>query len=131
MTVLGVVGMYIFQSFVSFFPAFLQECHGLTTGGASAATGAAFVLIAAVLPLVGRAGDAFGHDYFLVGPFLVTAAGFGLVRTTFVLVGSVGNAATGFLAEIGGWPLAVGVLIALLCVAAALVVGNRLLGVGL
>ena len=33
--------------------------------------------------------------------------------------------------EIGGWPLAVGVLIALLCVAAALVVGNRLLGFGL
>jgi len=177
MTVLGVVGMYIFQSFVSFFPAFLQEYHGLSTEGASLATGVAFVLIAAVLPLVGRAGDAFGHDYFLVGPFLVTAAGFGtllvpsglpavgagvllvgvgltwggvlqsrfmrefaadergtgfgLVRTTFVLVGSVGNAATGFLADLGGWPLAVGVMVALLCVAAALVVGNRLLGLGL
>jgi hypothetical protein len=57
--------------------------------------------------------------------------GFGLVRTTFVLLGSVGSAATGFLADTGGWPLAIGVLIALLALAAALVVGNRLLGLGL
>ena len=177
MTLLGVIGMYIFQAFVSFFPAFLQEYHGLSTEGASFATGIAFLLIALVLPLVGRAGDSYGHDRFLVAPFLVTAAGFGtllvpggravlgagvllvgvgltwggvlqsrfmrefaddergtgfgLVRTTFVLLGSVGSAATGFLADTGGWPLAIGVLIGLLALAAALVVGNRLLGLGL
>ncbi|MFT4922275.1 MAG: YNFM family putative membrane transporter [Haloarculaceae archaeon] len=177
MTVLGVIGMYVFQSFVSFFPAFLQEYHGLSTGEASLGAGVAFVLIAAVLPLVGRAGDAYGLDYFLLVPFLVTAAGFGillvpgsllvlgvgvvlvgvgltwggviqsrfmrefaddergtgfgLVRTTFVLLGSIGNAATGFIAELGGWPIAIGVLVCLLVVAAAMVVGNRVLGVGL
>ncbi len=176
-TLLGVLGMYVFQAFVSFFPAFLQEYHGLSTEGSSFATGVAFVLIAAVLPLVGRAGDTVGRDIFLVVPFLVTAAGFatllvpvgrpaiaagvllvgvgltwggvlqsrfmlefaddergtgfGLVRTTFVLLGSVGSAATGFLADAGGWPLAVGVIVALLVLAAALVGGNRLLGLGL
>lgn len=176
-TLLGVLGMYVFQAFVSFFPAFLQEYHGLSTEGSSFATGVAFVLIAAVLPLVGRAGDTFGHDIFLALPFLVTAAGFatllvpagrpaiaagvllvgvgltwggvlqsrfmrefaddergtgfGLVRTTFVLLGSVGSAATGFLADTGGWPLAVGVIVVLLVLAAALVTGNRLLGFGL
>jgi uncharacterized protein YaaW (UPF0174 family) len=57
--------------------------------------------------------------------------GFGLVRTTFVLAGPVGNAATSVLADISGRPPAIGVLIALLCVAAAPVVGNRLLGLGL
>lgn len=177
MTVLGVIGMYTFQSFVSFFPTFLQEYHGLSTERASFATGVAFVLIAVMLPLVGRAGDRFGHDPLLVVPFLVTGAGFGtlllpagvaavtagvllvgvgltwggvfqsrfmlefddderatgfgLVRTTFVLLGSVGSASTGYLAEVGGWPLAIGVVVVLLVVAAGLVVGNRLLGVGL
>jgi MFS family permease len=177
MTVLGVIGMYVFQSFVSFFPTFLQEYHGLTTGAASLATGVAFVLIAVALPLMGRAGDAHGLDYFLVVPFLVTAAGFavllvpgglltvgvgvvlvgvgltwggviqsrfmrefaddergtgfGLVRTTFVFLGASGNVATGYLAEAGGWPVAVGVLVGLLGLAAGLVVGNRALGLGL
>ncbi len=176
-TLLGVLGMYVFQAFVSFFPAFLQEYHGLSTEGSSFATGVAFVLIATALPLVGRAGDSVGHDVFLVVPFLVTAAGFatllvpagrpaiaagvllvgvgltwggvlqsrfmrefaddergtgfGLVRTTFVLLGSVGSAATGFLAETGGWLLAVGVVVLLLVLAAALVAGNRLFGLGL
>jgi len=175
-TLVAVLGMYVFQAFVSFFPAFLQEYHGLTTQESSLATGVAFVLIAAVLPLVGRADDTFGHDIFLVVPLLVTAAGFatllipvgrpaiaagvllvgvgltwggviqsrfmrefdddergtgfGLVRTTFVLLGSVGSAATGYLAEASGWPLAIGVVVALLVLAALLVTGNRLLGFG-
>lgn len=176
-TLLGVLSMYVFQTFVSFFPAFLQEYHGLTTEGSSYATGVAFVLIAVTLPLVGRAGDAFGHDIFLLGPYLVTAAGFatllvpagllaiapgvllvgvgltwggvlqsrfmrefaddergtgfGLVRTTLVLLGSVGSAITGFLAETGGWPLAIGVIVALLVLAAGLVAGNWLFESGL
>jgi MFS family permease len=176
-TLLGILGMYVFQAFVSFFPAFLQEYHGLSTEGSSFATGVAFVLIAVSLPVVGRAGDTFGHDAFLFVPFLVTAAGFatllvpvgrpaiaggvllvgvgltwggvlqsrfmrefaddergtgfGLVRTTFVLLGSVGSAATGFLADTGGWPLAIGVIVVLLVLAAGLVTANRLLGLGL
>jgi MFS family permease len=176
-TLLGIVGMYTFQSFVSFFPTFLQEYHDLSTADASLATGVAFVLIAAVLPLVGWAGDTYGHDTWLLIPFLVTAAGFGsllipaglavvvggvglvgvgltwggviqsrfmlnfgdeergtgfgLVRTTFVLLGSVGNAVTGVLADVAGWPVAYGVVVCLLCLAAAMVAGNRLLGLGL
>ena len=176
-TVLGVVGMYVFQSFVSFFPTFLQEYHNLSRGRASFLTGLAFVLIAVGLPVVGHLADTYGHDYGLAIPFLVTGGGFavllgaggsgpllagvivvgagmtwggalqsrfmpefaadergtgfGLVRSAFVLLGSVGNAATGILAELGGWGLAYGLVVVLLVGAAALVVGNRLLGLGL
>lgn len=56
------------------------------------------------------------------------ATGFGLMRTAFVLLGSVGNVATGWLAANAGWPVAYGTLAGLLVVGAALVVGNHLLG---
>lgn len=75
-TALGVVGMFVFQSFVSFFPAFLQAHHGLSVSAASQATGVAFVLIAVTLPLVGRFADQVSVDAGLVIPFLVTAVGF-------------------------------------------------------
>lgn len=177
-TALSVAGMYVFQSFVSFFPTFLQEYHHLDRGTASLATGIAFLLIAAGLPLVGRAADRVDRDASLAVPFLVTAVGFGLlialprgsrwlwgaivlvgagmtwggaiqsrvmrefaphergtgfglVRTVFVLLGSVGNVATGVLAQAAGWPVAYGVLVGLLVVGATLVVGNRVLGLGL
>lgn len=177
LTAVGFVGMYVFQSFVSFFPTFLQEYHDLSVGRASLAAGVAFVLIAVSMPLVGRFADRYGHDYGLVGPFLVTAGGFslllvagsgpgiaagvglvglgltwggafqsrfmlefadderatgfGLARTTFVLLGSAGNVVTGTLASVAGWPAAIGVVVALLVLAAGLVAGNRLLGLGL
>jgi MFS family permease len=59
------------------------------------------------------------------------AAGFGLMRTAFVLLGSVGNVATGALAARAGWQVAYGVPVVLLAVAAAAVAGNRALGTGL
>lgn len=177
-TVIGVVGMYVFQAFVSFFPAFLQEHHHLTRGRAALLTGVAFVLIAVFLPLVGEAADRFDLDWALVVPLLVTAGGFallvlvtdavwfrwvgiglvgtgltwggaiqsrfmrqfgpgeggtgfGLVRTVFVLLGSVGNVATGVLADTAGWSAAYGLVATLLVLAAVLVAGNRLLGLGL
>ncbi len=177
-TVLGVIGMYVFQAFVSFFPAFLQEHHHLARGRAALLTGVAFVLIAVVMPFVGEAGDRVGLDWALVVPMLVTAGGFallvlvpvgvgprwagvglvgvgltwggaiqarfmrefgpaeggtgfGLVRTVFVLLGSVGNVTTGVLADVAGWPAAFGLVAGLLVVAAALVVTNRALGLGL
>jgi predicted MFS family arabinose efflux permease len=70
------LGMYVFQSFSSFFPAFLQEYHGFGEGEASLAFGLAFILIAVGLPLVGNAADRYGTRAGLVGPFLGTAAGF-------------------------------------------------------
>ena len=72
-TVLGVVGMYVFQAFVSFFPAFLQQHHGLSRSRAALATGVAFVLIAVVLPLVGEAADRYDLDASLVVTYLLTA----------------------------------------------------------
>jgi YNFM family putative membrane transporter len=177
-TVVGVIGMYVFQAFVSFFPTFLQEHHHLTRGRAALLTGVAFVLIAVVMPFVGEVADRIDLDWALVVPLLVTATGFtllvlvpdatghrwagvglvgvgltwggaiqarfmrqfgpgeggtgfGLVRTVFVLLGSVGNVATGVLADAVGWSAAYGVVAGLLVVAAVLVVGNRLLGLGL
>ncbi|MEF8776770.1 MAG: MFS transporter [Haloarculaceae archaeon] len=177
-SVLGVVGMYVFQAFVSFFPAFMQQHHDLTRSRAALAAGVAFVLIALVLPLVGEAADRYDLDASLVVTYMVTAAGFavlvlwpqsvgvrwtgillvgvgltwggalqarfmrafapgesgtgfGLVRTVFVLLGSVGNVATGVLADVAGWAVAFGVLVGLLVFAAGLVATNRLLGLGL
>ena len=53
------------------------------------------------------------------------ASGFGMARTVFVLLGSVGNAVTGVLASRVGWGAAYGVVVALLLVAAGLVWGRR------
>lgn len=77
--VLGVVGMYVFQSFVSFFPAFLQEFHGLTRGGASLATGVVFLLVAIVMPAVGHLADRTGPDLAIAAPMLVAATGLGVL----------------------------------------------------
>lgn len=176
-TLIGVVGMYVFQSFVSFFPTFLQEFHGLDLGAASLATGAVFLLIAVCMPAVGHAADRLDVDLAIGVPMLVTATGlgvllvdggvlplaagvcvfgvgltwggalqsrfmrefaddergtgFGLTRTLMVLLGSVGNVATGTLAEVAGWPVAMGVVLVLLVVAGTLVLANRTLGLGL
>jgi len=177
-TVLGVVGMYVFQATVSFFPTFLQEHHELTRGRAGLAMGVAFVLIAVTMPAVGAAADRWDLDAMVALPLLVTAGGFatlvlapaspagrwlgvglvgvgltwggaiqarfmrefgpeergtgfGLVRTVFVFLGSVGNVLTGVLADVAGWPVAYGVVVGLLCLGAFLLAANRALGWGL
>lgn len=57
------------------------------------------------------------------------AAGFGLVRTVYMLLGATGSVVVGTLAEYSGWIAAFGLLVALLCVefvlAAGAVVGGR------
>ena len=58
-------------------------------------------------------------------------AGFGLVRTVFLLVSSLGSVLTGGLADAFGWPIAYGAVAALLVGGVALVAGNRALGAGL
>jgi len=52
--------------------------------------------------------------------------GFGLVRTAFVLLGSLGNVVTGVVADLWGWPAAFGLVVAILLCGITLVVGNRL-----
>jgi len=44
------------------------------------------------------------------------SAGFGLVRTIFMLLGSLGSVVTGVLADEFGWPTAYGLVVVLLCV---------------
>lgn len=173
-TVVAVLAMYAFQSFVSFFPAFLQEYHGFGEAEASLTFGLAFGIITVGLPVVGSLADARGTAVGLAGPFAVTAAGiavllgasgpalvyagvcvvgvgltwagplqsrfmaqfdaterasgFGTVRTVYVLLGSIGNVATGAIASASGWPLAYGTVGALLVVAALLVVGREVAG---
>lgn len=57
--------------------------------------------------------------------------GFGLVRTVFIFLGSFGSVVTGTLADVYGWPAAYGTVVVLLAVAAAALVGNRVLRLGL
>ncbi|PSP82457.1 MFS transporter [Halobacteriales archaeon QS_1_68_17] len=57
--------------------------------------------------------------------------GFGLVRTVYMLVSSLGSVVTGTAAEAAGWPVAVGLLVGLVAVTAVALVGNRALGLGL
>jgi YNFM family putative membrane transporter len=97
-TLIGVVGMYVFQSFVSFFPSFLQEHHGLSRETASFATGVAFLLIAVVMPLVGHLADRTDVDVGIAVPMLVTATGFGALlvpNVDWLLVPGVGLVGVG------------------------------------
>jgi MFS family permease len=66
---LGGVGMYCFQGFVSFYPTFLREYHGLTAGRASALFAGAFFLIVLGLPVIGRLADRVGAERSLFVPF--------------------------------------------------------------
>lgn len=170
-TVVAILGMYTLQSFISFFPAFLQEYHGFTQGQASFAFGLAFAVVVVGLPLVGALADEYGTAIGLAGPFVLTflgflvlllargpalvyvgacavgagltwggplqsrfvaqfdaaerASGFGMARSVYVFLGSVGNVATGALADVNGWVVAYGVVAVLGFAAALLVVGNE------
>ncbi|MFC4246931.1 MFS transporter [Natribaculum luteum] len=57
-------------------------------------------------------------------------AGFGLVRTVYGVVGSVGSVATGFVADVFGWGVSFGVLATLLALAFVALVVNRAFSLG-
>lgn len=57
--------------------------------------------------------------------------GFGLVRTVYMLVGATGSAVTGTLAAIAGWPVAYGLVAALLGLSATSLLINRVFDLGL
>lgn len=88
--------MFAFQAFLSFFPTFLIEYHGLTTARASAvfAVGAALSVVA--MPLLGRLSDAFTRDGALLVAMASAAAGFVVfLRWTGPLATALGIAAFG------------------------------------
>jgi predicted MFS family arabinose efflux permease len=75
---LGCVGIYAFQSFVSFLPTFLQAYAGLGEGVASAAFSGAFLLVVIGNPTAGLLADRFGTDLGMAVPMALTGAGFAL-----------------------------------------------------
>ena len=54
-------------------------------------------------------------------------AGYGLVRTVYMLLGALGSVVTGVLADVAGWDVAFGLLSLLLAVAVASILANRAL----
>lgn len=73
---LGCVGIYAFQSFVSFFPTFLQAYVGLEEAAASAAFSGAFLLVVAGNPTAGLLADRVGTDLGMAVPMAITGTGF-------------------------------------------------------
>jgi MFS family permease len=57
-------------------------------------------------------------------------AGFGLARGSYLLIGAGGNVGVGALADLAGWPVAIGALAGLLVVCAAVIGANRLFSAG-
>ncbi|USZ66813.1 MFS transporter [Halorussus salilacus] len=58
-------------------------------------------------------------------------AGFGLVRTVYMLLGATGSVVVGVVADAAGWTPAFGLLAAIMAVGFAVLVANRALGLGL
>jgi predicted MFS family arabinose efflux permease len=105
---------------------FLALAAGLgifVVASGAAATVAGTALVAAGISWPGvmnsRFMDLFADDE--------RGAGFGLVRTGFLLVSSLGSVVTGVLADAFGWTVAYGSVAAFLVVATALMAGNHLL----
>ena len=57
-------------------------------------------------------------------------AGFGLVRTVYLMIASLGSVGVGLLADLAGWAVSFGTLTALLAVVVFALVANRALGLG-
>lgn len=57
--------------------------------------------------------------------------GYGFVRSAYMLVGALGSVVTGTLAEAASWPVAYGLVVAIIVTAGVVVLGNRALNLGL
>jgi predicted MFS family arabinose efflux permease len=75
-TVLATLGFFTWQSFASFFPTFLVEYAGLSTGRASAVFGVIFAITIVGAPALGWASDVVGRDSTLAASFLAGALGY-------------------------------------------------------
>lgn len=58
-------------------------------------------------------------------------AGFGLVRTAYMVMGATGSVVIGAVSDVFGWAIAFGVISAVLAIGAIALAANRLLGLGL
>ncbi|MEF8842424.1 MAG: MFS transporter [Haloarculaceae archaeon] len=129
--VISVVSLPILGRLSDRFPRDLTLAGALTVGGA----GIAVFLLGGGLPAtvagVALAGIGFGwggvlHSLFMdYLPTAERASGFGLVRTVYMLVGSLGSVITGSLADTVGWPAAYGFVVLLLAAGVALILGQR------
>jgi len=113
----------------------------LAASTASMAVGVALTLTADAVPLaylgIGLLGIGMSWGGVIAARIMDALAaddrtvGYGLVRSIYVLLGSSGSVVTGTLADAGGWPVAYGVLVALLLAALGALALNRALGLGL
>jgi MFS family permease len=74
-------------------------------------------------PLQSRYFDAFESDE--------RGAAFGLVRTAYMILGASGSVVVGVLSDLAGWEAAYGLLVGVMGLGLALLVGNRVLRIGL
>jgi YNFM family putative membrane transporter len=75
-TLLAMVAFFTWQSFASFFPTFLVEHVGLTTGRASFVFGVVFAVTLVAAPSLGWVSDAVGRDRTLGASFAAGVAGY-------------------------------------------------------
>ncbi|WP_121820144.1 MFS transporter [Halostella salina] len=101
-TVVAMVGFFTWQSFASFFPTFLEEYAGLTTGEASLIFGVVFAITVVTAPGLGWASDATGRDAAIAASLASGVAGYAL----FLFVGGpVALVAGSVLVALGlSWP---------------------------
>ncbi|SDZ86801.1 Sugar phosphate permease [Haloplanus vescus] len=101
--------------------------YGLLVVGPRVALIPAIVCVAAAMtwgaPVQSRFFDVFEADE--------RGAAFGLVRTAYMVLGATGSVAVGTLSDVAGWGAAYGLLVGVTGLAFALLVGNRVLGLGL
>lgn len=86
---LAVIGVFAFQAFSSFFPTFLIEYRGLSTGQASLAFGVVFLLSAVSQPTMGHVSDMVDRDSAIAASMIIGIVGFTLLLLTSDLVGIV------------------------------------------
>lgn len=99
--------------------------YGLLIVGSSLATMAVAVLLLGVAMSWGAPLQSRYMDHLSEAE---RGAGFGLVRTVYMILGASGSAIVGTLADVFGWAVSFGVLASLMALGFALVVGNRTLG---
>jgi len=75
-TLLAMVAFFTWQSFASFFPTFLVEHVGLSTGRASLIFGVVFAVTLVAAPSLGWVSDVIGRDRTLGGAFLAGVGGY-------------------------------------------------------
>ncbi len=98
---LGSVLMYLFQGFVSFYPTFLREYHGIAPQRASLLFSTAFLVVAFGLPLIGRLADRARTERVLLLPFGTMAVAIAIMLSvtapwsTFLGTGLVGLGLSG------------------------------------